>query len=118
MHRHSKSVEPTGRNPEPTWSMDSHTIETATRTYLARINQASRMHEEAMRFAQRRFTKELDAAVQLAGCTHPTEAFAVQAAFANDMAADCFADGQELVELMGEMPRGISSSPESDRKHH
>ena len=44
--------------------------------------------------------------------------FAVQAEFANKMAADYFAEGQKIVELMGEMAKEISSSPKSDRAHH
>ena len=62
--------------------------------------------------------KELEAAVKLAGCTDPTEAFAVQAEFANKMAADYFEEGQKIVELMGEIAKEISSSPKPDRAHH
>ena len=66
---------------------------------------------------QERFTKELEAAAQLARCTNPTEMFAVQAEFANKLAADYFAEGQKMAELMGEMAKEISS-PASDKAHH
>ena len=118
MQRHSKAVEQTVPNAGAIWNMDSQSIETATKTYRAWFNQANRMRDESMRFAQERFTKELDAAVQFARCTNPSEAFAVQAEFANKMAADYFAEGQKMVELMGEIAKEISSSPKSDRAHH
>ena len=117
MRRHVKAVELTVPNPEAMWNMDPQAIETVTRTYRAWFNQASRMHDETMRFAHERFTKELDAAMQLVGCTNPTEAFAVQVEFANNMAADYIAEGQKMVNLMSEIARGISMSPESDRAH-
>ena len=117
MRRHVKAVELTVPNPEAMWNMDPQAIETVTRTYRAWFNQASRMHDETLRFAHERFTKELDAAVQLVGCTNPTEAFAVQVEFANNMAADYIAEGQKMVNLMSEIARGISMSPESDRAH-
>ena len=118
MQRHSKSVEPTLPNVDAMWNIDPQSIETVTRTYRAWFNQANKMRDETMRFAQERFTKELDAAAQLARCTNPTEAFAVQAEFANKMAADYFEEGQKIVELMGEIAKEIPSSRKSDRAHH
>ena len=117
MRRHSKGVEATSRNPDAMWNMDPQAIETATRTYRAWLDQASRMRDETLRFAQERFTKELDAAVRLAACADTTEMFAVQAAFANDMAADYVAESQKMVELIGEMAMGILPNPEPDRAH-
>jgi Phasin protein len=55
---------------------------------------------------------------ELARCTNPSEAFALQAKFANQMAADYFAEGQKIVEIMGEMAKEISSSPKADKAHH
>jgi hypothetical protein len=118
MQRHSKAVEPTVPTAESMWNMDPQSIEAMTKTYRAWFSQANRMRDETMRFAQERFTKELEAAVQLARCTNPTEAFAVQAEFANRMATDYFAESQKMVELMGEMAKQISSSPKSHRAHH
>ncbi len=118
MQRHSKAVEPTVPNAEAMWNMDPQSIETVTKTYRAWFSQANKMRGETMRFAHERFTKELDAAVQLARCTNPIEAFAVQAEFANKLAEDYFAEGQKIVNLMGEMAKEISSSPKSDRAHH
>ena len=118
MQRHSKVVEPTVRYTEAVWNLDPQSIEAVTKAYRAWINQGTRMRDETMRFAQERFTKELEAAVQLARCTNPTEAFAMQAEFVNKMAADYLAEGQKIVELMGEIAKEISSSPKSARAHH
>ena len=118
MQRHVKAVEPIAANAEAMWNMDPQFIETVTNTYAAWFDRANRMRDETMRFAQEQFTKELDAAVQLARCTNPTEVFAVQAEFANNMAADFFAEGQKFVELMGEMANVISSSPRSNSASH
>lgn len=117
MRRHSKSVEATSRNPDAMWNMDPQAIETASRTYRAWFDQASRVQDETLRFAQERFTKELDAAVRLAACADATEMFAVQAAFANSMAADYFAESRKMVELIGEMAMGIFPNPEPYRAH-
>jgi len=118
MQRHSKAVEPIFPNAEVMWNMDPQSIEAVTNTYRAWFRQANRMRDETMRFAQEQFTKDIEAAVQLARCTNPSEAFALQAKFANQMAADYFAEGQKIVELMGEMAKDISSSPKSDQAHH
>jgi hypothetical protein len=115
MQRHSKGVEPTLPVAEVMWNMDPQSIEAVTKSYRAWLRQANRMRDEAMRFAQERFTKEIEAAVQLARCTNPSEAFALQAEFANQIAADYFAEGQKIVEIMGEMAKEISSSPKSDK---
>jgi hypothetical protein len=118
MQRHSKAVQPTVPNIEAMWNMDPQSIEAVTNTYRIWISQATRMRDETMRFAQERFTKELEAAVQLARCTNPTEAFAVQAEYANKMATDYLVEGKKMVELMGEMAKKISSTPKSNRAHH
>jgi hypothetical protein len=118
MQRHSKAVGPTTHDAEVMWSMDPQSIEAVTNTYRAWFSQASRMRDETIRFAQERFTKELEAAAQLVRCTNPTEAFAVQAEFANRMAADYFLEGQKIAELMGEMTKEISSGPRSTRANH
>jgi hypothetical protein len=118
MQRHSKAVSPTVPSAELMWNMDPQSMEAVTKPYRAWFRQANRMRDETMRFAQERFTKEIEAAVQLARCTNPSEAFALQAKFANEMAADYFAEGQKIAELMGEMAKEISSSPESDKAHH
>ncbi len=118
MQRHSKAVESTAPNAEAMWSMDSQSFETMTKTYRAWFSQANKMRDETLRFAQERFTKELNAAVQLARCTNPNEAFAVQTEFANKMAEDYFAESQKIVDFMGEMAKVISSGSKSDRAHH
>jgi len=118
MQRHIKAVEPTIPNVETMWNMDPQSIEAVTKTYRAWFSQANRMRDETIRFAQERFSKELEAAAQLARCTDPSEVFAVQAEFANKMAADYFAESQKIVELIGEMAKEISSSPTSGKAHH
>jgi hypothetical protein len=88
--------------------MDPQSIDAVTRSYRTWFDQASRMRDEAVRFAQDRFEKEIEAAVQLARCTNPTDAFTVQAEFATKMAADYLAEGQKIVALMGDMATEIS----------
>ena len=118
MQRHIKAVEGPFPNAEAMWNMDPQSFEAVTNTYRVWINQANRMRDETIRFVQERFTKELEAAVKLAGCTNATEALAVQAEFANKMAADYLEEGQKIVELMGEVMKEISSSPKPDRARH
>lgn len=118
MQRHSKAVEPTVPTVETMWNIDPQSIEAIAETYKAWLSQANRLQDETMRFVQERFAKELEAAAQLARCTNPAEAFAVQAEFAQTMAADYFAEGQKMVELTGEMAKQISSSSKSPRAHH
>lgn len=118
MQKHIKASEPTVPNADAMWNMDPQSIETVAKAYTAWLSQAKRMQDETMRFAHERFTKELDAAVQLARCTNPNEAFAVQAKFANKLAEDYMAEGQRIVELMGEIAKEISSRPKSGRAHH
>ncbi|HEY3180656.1 MAG TPA: phasin family protein [Casimicrobiaceae bacterium] len=118
MQRHIKGVEGPFPSAETMWNMDPQSFEAVTKTYTAWFNQANRMRDETIRFVQERFTKEVEAAVKLAGCTNPTEALAVQAEFANRLAADYFEEGQKIVELMGEMAKEISSSPRPGRAHH
>jgi hypothetical protein len=117
MQRQIKAVEPTVPNAATMWNIDPQSIEAVTKTYRAWFSQVNRLRDETMRFIQEQITKELEAAAQLARCTNPTEAFAVQAEFANKMAADYFAAGQKIVELMGEMAKEISSSPDG-KTHH
>jgi hypothetical protein len=115
MQRHAKTVEPPIPNLEAMWNIDPQTLETLSRTYRTWFDQANRMRDEAIRFTQERFTKELDAAVRLSRCMNPTEALAVQTEFAKSMAADYFAEGQKLVDLMGEMTKEFSPKPKA---HH
>ena len=118
MQRHSKTIEQTVPIPETMWNIDPQSIEAVTSTYRAWLSQANRVQEETMRFAQERFTKELEVAVKLACCTSPIEALAVQTEFAQKMAADYLAEGQKLVELTGEMTKQISGSPKPHAAHH
>jgi hypothetical protein len=118
MQRHTKAVEATALDAGAMWNIDPQSVEAVTNTYRAWFNQANRMRDESIRFMQERFKKELEAAVKLAACTNPTEAFAVQAEFANKMAADYFEEGQKIVELMGEITKKISLVPKPDRAHH
>jgi hypothetical protein len=118
MHRQSKAVESIIPSGEAMWNVDRHLIETVTKAYGAWFSQANRMRDETMRFAHERFTKELDAVVQLARCTNPNEVLAVQSDFANKMAEDYITEGKKIVELVGDMAKEISASPESDRGRH
>jgi hypothetical protein len=111
MQRHAKDVEPTAAGMM--WNIDPQSIEAVTNTYRAWLSQANKMQEETMRFVQDRFTKELEAAAQLARCTNPMDALALQAQVAQKRATDYFEEGQKLVELSSEIAKEISSSPKS-----
>jgi hypothetical protein len=118
MQRHGKNVEQMASIAETVWNIDPQSIEAVTTTYRAWLSQANKVQEETMRFAQERFTKELEAALKLARCTNPIEALAVQAEFAQKMAEDYLAEGQKLVEITTEMTKQISASPKPHAVHH
>jgi hypothetical protein len=115
MQRPSKAVETPIPDLEAMWNIDPQMIETMSKTYRTWLEQANRMRDEAFRFTQERFTKEMDAAVRLSRCMNPTEALAVQTEFARNMAADYFAEGEKLVGLMGEITKELTPKP---RAHH
>ena len=115
MQRHSKAVEHAVTNPQLVWNLDPKAIEALSETYRTWFDQANRMRDEAIRFTQERFTKEVDAAVQLCRCTNPTEALTVQTEFARTMAADYLAEGKKFVGFMDEMTKELSSSVKA---HH
>ena len=118
MQRHTKAVEPTPLIAETVWNMNPRSVETVTQTYKAWLDQTNKIQEETIRFAQERFAKDLEAAAQLARCSNPTEAIAVQTEFANTMAADYLLESQKVVEMMGEIAKQISSLPSSHKAHH
>jgi hypothetical protein len=115
VQRHRKAIASGIPNPEVIWGMDPQSVDALTRTYRAWVSQATRMQDEALRFAQERFTKDLEAAVQLSRCKDPTEAIALQTEFVSKLAADYFAEGQRIVELMDEMAKELS---EPRKLHH
>src|SRR5262245_33910468 len=112
MPRHARVAESAFPAIEAAWNMDPQLL------YRAWMNQATRMRDETVRFAQEQFTKELDAVVRLARCTNPSEVFAVQADYANTLATDYVEEGKKLVELMGGMAAELSSVPKAHRAHH
>ena len=119
MQRHSKAVEPTIRETRKRCGAFGSRIDRDRGEGVwAWVSQANKMRDETMRFAHERFTKELDAAVQLARCTNANEALAVQTEFANKMAEDYLAEGKKLVKLIGEIAKEFTSSPKSSRAHH
>ena len=118
MQKHSKAVEPTALIAETLWNMNPQSVETVTQTYKAWLDQTNKIQEETMRFAQERFAKDLEAAAQLARCSNPTEAIAVQTKFANTMAADYLSESQRVFEMMGEIAKQISAAPSSPKAHH
>ncbi|HET9045660.1 MAG TPA: phasin family protein, partial [Casimicrobiaceae bacterium] len=73
-----------------------------TKACAAWFDQANRLQEETLRFAQERLTKELETAGRLARCTNPTDAFNLQIDFAATAAADYLAEGQKMVAMLGE----------------
>jgi hypothetical protein len=109
MQKRDKPVEPTAPLAGLMWNMDPQSIQAMTDIYTAWLSQASRVQEETMRFVQERFSKELDAATQIARCTNPLEAFALQAELAQKRAEDYVEEGQRLASLTGEIAKEIST---------
>jgi hypothetical protein len=112
MATHSK---PTHANP----ARDSST-DLVTKTYAAWLDQANKVNHEAFRFAHDRLTKDLEAAAHLARCSEPNEAFTLQVEFASKMAADYLAEGQKMLELVGQLnmaPRLESGQNTRGRQH-
>ena len=91
-----------------------------TKAYSAWLNQANKMNDEAFRFAHDRLAKDLEAAAHLARCSEPNEALALQMEFASKMAADYLAEGQKMLELVGQLnmaPRLESGQNTRGRQH-
>jgi hypothetical protein len=117
MQKHTRTVDRNPFDAEILWGMDPQSIEAVTKACSAWFSQANRMRDEAVRFAQDRFAKELDAAVQLARCesnrsVHPAGRLPLK------MAADYLAEGQKMVELMGAMAKEASSIPPAGKAHN
>ena len=83
--------------------MNTRSIEVVAETYSAWLNRARRVPDEAFRFAQVRFAKDLQAAAQLALSRNPAEALALQAQIVSDLAADYVAESQRIIELIGQL---------------
>ncbi len=117
MQRQKRTVESSSSDTNVVWGMDPQSIDVVTKTYQAWLSQAKRMGDEAARFAQDRFEKELEVGARLARCASPTEAFTLQAEFVSKMAADYLAEGQKMAELMGEIVKEVASSPTASPRH-
>lgn len=78
------------------------------------LDQAGEWSNEALRFVNRRLGKDLEAASQLMKCEDSNEALALQARFANDLAADYLDEGKKMFELMAQ-----AAAPQigSDQRH-
>ena len=83
--------------------MNTRSIEVVAETYSAWLNRARRVPDEAFRFAQVRFAKDLQAAAQLALSRNPAEALALQAQVVSSLAADYVAECQTILELIGQL---------------
>ena len=118
MQRHHRNVASLQPHDETMWSMAPASFEVMGKTYSAWLSQANRLRDEALRFAQEQFTRELEAAAQLACCTTPTAALAVEAEFASRMAADYLAESQKMVDLLASWPSMVAPSRKADRTHH
>jgi hypothetical protein len=85
------------------WVMNTRSIESVAQTYSAWLNRARRVPDEAFRFAQARFAKDLRAAAQLALSRNPAEALALQAQIISSLAVDYVVESQKIVELIGQL---------------
>lgn len=118
MHKSSRAGESGSMHPGAIWGMAPPAIDAMAKTYTMWLNQANRLRDEAMRFAQERINKEIEAATQLGRCTNPSDAFAVQADFANTMAADYLTESKRMVELVGDLAKEVSTATESPKPRH
>lgn len=118
MQKSSRAGESRSTQPAAMWNMAPPAIDAMAKTYAMWLNQASRLRDEALRFAQERLNKGLEAAAELSRCTSPSDALAVQADFANTMAADYLTESKRIVELVGDLAKEASALPESRKPQH
>jgi hypothetical protein len=112
MATHSKPID---ANP----ARDSST-DLVTKAYTAWLDQANKVNDEAFRFAHDRLAKDLEAAAHLARCSEPNEALTLQMEFASKMAADYLAEGQKMLELVGQLNMATRLGPgqNTQGRHH
>ena len=68
--------------------------------YSRWLEQASRVGDEAFRFARDRLIKDFQAATQLADCSDSGEMLSLQAEFASNLAADYVAESRRMLNLI------------------
>ena len=73
------------------------------KAYITWLEEASKLGNEAFRFANDRFAKDLEAATQLMRCNDPGEAFKLQAEFANELAGDYLTESRKMFEWVSHL---------------
>jgi hypothetical protein len=113
--RHAKSTRATraGEDDLP----DLLSADPMTNPYIWWLDQAGELSSETFRFVNRRLEKDLEAAARLMTCGDASEALAVQARFANDLAADYLDEGRKLLEVMAHAPALRAAHPGNRSTH-
>ena len=115
MQRHRQPARAHPPGPDLVRSLGLMSAEDFTNACAAWFDQANRLQEETLRFAQQRLAKDLETANRLARCTNPTDAFNLQVDFAATAAADYLAEGQRMVAMFGEAAKEGASSDHQPR---
>ncbi len=105
MATHGKSTDAIPARDAAIWSMSPSSMDVVTKAYTAWLDQANKLNDEAFRFAHDRLAKDLAAAAHLVRCSEPNEALALQMEFASKMAADYLAEGQKMLQLVGQLAK-------------
>jgi Phasin protein len=119
MARHAKSASATPGDRATADRRNSAPGDPMINVYAWWLDQAGEWSNEAFRFANRRLRKDLEAAVQLMKCDDSNQALALQARFANDLAADYLDEGKKMLELMAHAaaPQSGSTQRHARRAH-
>lgn len=110
MATHTKASHATARDDAVLWSMSAHSLDEMAKTYATWLDGASKVSNEAFRFAHDRLSKDLDMAGQLMRCNDPAEAFRLQAEFAKHLAGDYLSESQKIFEWVTQLAMEQSAS--------
>jgi hypothetical protein len=87
------------------WDMNGASFELAEKAYRTWLAGAGRIQNETVDFFNDRLEKGLATARELSACKTATEYFEVQAKFTERAMSDWLAQGEKMVELLGELTR-------------
>lgn len=102
MATQTKSSTATPATDAVVWSMSQPSMDEMANAYSAWLERASRLSEEAFRFAHYRVTKDIEVAAQLMRCNDANEALTLQTEFVNKLAADYVAESQRMLDLVSQ----------------
>lgn len=102
MARYAKSASATRAGTAAAERRSSQSPDPIINAYIWWLDQAGEFGNEAFRFVNRRLDKDLEVAAELMKCDDSNEALALQARFANELAADYLDEGKKLFELFAQ----------------